>query len=282
MRDWGAICIAALVGAVMGYCGASGSIDVWGFPMFAFCVAFSFLVQWIIFIPSYLAQTEHFYDLTGALTYISLVVFGLSVGQASWIQCLMGGMVLVWAIRLGSFLFGRVKRAGGDSRFENKNISSWFLMCWTLQGLWVVLTSAPVMVVLSSSIDTDFHPLVMIGGFVWCTGMLIEIIADRQKTQFRNDPKNKGQYINTGLWRLVRHPNYAGEIILWTGLAVMALPFLSGLQYAALISPLFVFVLLRYISGVPLLTEASEKKWGHLPDFQDYMSKTPIFIPKWK
>lgn len=282
MRDFVASCTATLVGAGMGYCGASESVELWGMPMFALCVAFTFLVQWIVFVPSFLAQTEHFYDLTGALTYISLVSFGLSVGQSSWIQCLMGGMVLVWAGRLGSFLFSRVNRAGGDSRFESKNIWSWFLMCWTLQGLWVVLTSAPVIVVLSSSIDTAFHPLVIIGVIFWSAGMTIELIADYQKSQFKKDPKNHGRYITTGLWGRVRHPNYAGEIMLWTGLAIMALPYLRGLQYVALISPIFVFVLLRYVSGVPLLTEAAEKKWGHLPDFQEYMANTPIFIPKWK
>ena len=120
------------------------------------------------------------------------------------------------------------------------------------------------------------------GGILWCTGMTIEILADHQKTQFRNNPENKGKFITTGLWGVVRHPNYAGEILLWTGLAIMSIPFLTGLQYVTLISPVFVFVLLRYMSGVPLLTDAGLKKWGHLPDYQEYIANTPIFIPNWK
>ena len=282
MRDQGAVVVAIMIGACMGFCGSDASMQVWGFPLFALCTAFAFVIQWLVFIPSFLVQTEHYYDLTGSLTYIIVIGSALFLGQASWLQCLMGGMVLFWAIRLGSFLFARVKRAGGDSRFEKKNIWAWFLMCWTLQGLWVVLTSAPVVMVLSSSIEPSFHPLVILGGLMWSLGMIIEIMADHQKTKFRNNPENKGKFITTGLWGMVRHPNYAGEILLWFGLAVMSMPYLAGLQYAALISPVFVFVLLRYISGVPFLTEAAQKKWGDLPEFQEYMANTPLFIPRWK
>ena len=167
MRDQGAIVVAIFVGACMGFCGSAGSMEVWGIPLFALCTAFAFLIQWLVFIPSFLAQTEHYYDLTGSLTYISVMVCALYLGQASWLQCLMGGMVLFWAVRLGSFLFARVKRAGGDSRFENKDKWAWFLMCWTLQALWVVLTSAPVVVVLTSSIEPSFHPSVVVGGILW-------------------------------------------------------------------------------------------------------------------
>lgn len=282
MRDIAGIVIAALVGACMGFCGSVGSMEVWGLPLFALCTAFAFLIQWLVFIPSFLVQTEHYYDLTGSLTYISVTICALSLGQASWLQCLMGGMVLFWAVRLGSFLFARVKRAGGDSRFGKKNQWAWFLMCWTLQGLWVVLTSAPVIVVLSSSIEASFHPLVAIGAVMWGVGMTVELVADHQKTQFRSNPENNGKFITTGLWGVVRHPNYAGEILLWAGLAVMSIPFLTGLQYASLISPIFVFVLLRYMSGVPFLAEAGEKRWGHLPEYREYIANTPIFIPNLK
>ena len=282
MREVLTIVVASIVGVIMGYLGSTGSVLLWGWPMFALSTACAFLIQWAVFIPSYAAQTEHFYDLTGALTYMSLVVFGLYFGPATWVHYLMGGMVMMWALRLGSFLFGRVQRAGGDSRFENKKNWAWFLMAWTLQGLWVVLTSAPVLVVLSSPVQVGFHPLIVVGALLWCVGMSVEITADRQKTKFRAEPSNKGTYIRSGLWGIVRHPNYSGEILLWSGLAVMAIPQLQGAQYAALVSPVFVFMLLRYISGVPLLTESAEKKWGHLPEFREYMDKTPTFIPSWR
>ena len=113
MREVVTIVVASIVGVIMGYLGSNDSILIWGWPMFALSTACAFFIQWAVFVPSYAAQTEHFYDLTGALTYISLVVFGLYFGPATWVHYLMGGMVMIWALRLGSFLFGRVKRAGG-------------------------------------------------------------------------------------------------------------------------------------------------------------------------
>jgi steroid 5-alpha reductase family enzyme len=106
-------------------------------------------------------------------------------------------------------------------------------------------------------------------------GLIFEIVADNQKTKFRNDPTNNDKFISSGLWSYSRHPNYAGEIILWLGLSIIAFSSLNDWQYITLISPLFTYVLLVYISGVRILEASGRKKWGHLESYQDYLKKTP-------
>ena len=109
-------------------------------------------------------------------------------------------------------------------------------------------------------------------------GFGIEAVSDSQKTTFKNDPANTGAFINVGLWRWSRHPNYFGEIMLWTGMAIMVLPALRGWQYATLISPAFVFVLLTRVSGLPMLERRSDKKWGGQPDYEAYKAATPVLM----
>ncbi|MBC8187024.1 MAG: DUF1295 domain-containing protein, partial [Proteobacteria bacterium] len=119
-----------------------------------------------------------------------------------------------------------------------------------------------------------------LGGFLWVAGFAIEVAADQQKRRFRADPSNRERFIRSGLWAWSRHPNYFGEIILWIGIALIALPVLSGWQLATLISPVFVYVLLTRISGIPLLETRAKKKWGKDPDFAAYMRSTPVLFPR--
>ena len=116
---------------------------------------------------------------------------------------------------------------------------------------------------------------------MFVTGFALEIIADRQKSTFRENPNNKDQFIQHGLWSYSRHPNYFGEITLWTGISIMSFSSLSGGQYLTLISPVFTYVLLVYISGVRILEETGLEKWGHLSAYQAYVRKTPALFPAW-
>ena len=113
-----------------------------------------------------------------------------------------------------------------------------------------------------------------------CIRDRFEIIADEQKRRFRLNEENRGKYISSGLWSISRHPNYFGEIVLWTGIAVMALPVMSGLQYVSLVSPVFGFLLIYFVSGVRLLENKADKKWGNNPEYQEYKRNTPVFLPK--
>ena len=190
-------------------------------------------------------------------------------------------MVGAWALRLGPFLFKRIHEDGGDGRFDAlKPDFARFLMTWTLQGLWVFLTFACGLVAMTTPDPVPLGWPAAIGASMWLVGWGLEVVADRQKRAFRHDPANAGGFITTGLWAWSQHPNYFGEILLWSGIAVIALPTLHGAQLATLISPLFVFVLLTRISGIPLLRARAKKRWGDDPAYQAYLARTPTLVPR--
>ena len=149
-----------------------------------------------------------------------------------------------------------------------------------LQGLWVTLTAGAALAAITSGSKTAFGVLGVLGLLVWIVGFTIEVVADSQKAAFRRDSSNAGNFITTGLWSWSRHPNYFGEIVLWTGMALMVLPALAGLQYLTLISPLFVAALLLRVSGVPMLERRADAKWGDQPNYERYKETTPVLVPR--
>jgi len=241
-----------------------------------------FLIQWISFVPAFIFQTEKFFDLFGSLTYLTAILYTLHVtGSTRLSDYIIVGCIAVWAIRLGSFLFLRIHKAGEDRRFRTiKPNFTRFLMTWTLQGMWVSMCLLCVLTALSSITGVIMNNLFFVGLVIYVLGLVIEIVADQQKTVFRREPKNKDKFITTGLWSLSRHPNYLGEILLWSGIAIMSVSSLQGLQYLTLISPLFVYILLVYISGIRLLENQAEKKWGHLDSYKEYVKNTPSLFFK--
>ena len=272
-----------LVGVLVGLAGSQGGARVGNVPVFALAVALVFIIQWIVFIPAFLLQSEKFFDLTGSLTYITVITVTLIMSSAPDARAiLVFALVLVWAARLGTFLFRRVKKAGKDDRFDEIKPSLLrFLNVWTIQGLWITLTLAAALVAITSSTRKGIDVFAILGLLIWILGFGIEVVADLQKSRFNANPANKGKFINTGLWSRSRHPNYFGEITLWVGIAVIALPVLQGWQWVALISPLFVTLLLTKVSGIPLLEEKADKKWGGQEDYEAYKKKTPVLIPKY-
>ncbi|HEY1158025.1 MAG TPA: DUF1295 domain-containing protein, partial [Arthrobacter sp.] len=268
--------VAVVVAVVIAIAGSHGGSRIGGFPVFALGVAAAFLIQWLVFIPSYKAQTEKFYDLTGALTYISITVFLVAASQGVDARgMLLAAMVVLWAARLGSFLFLRISKHGKDDRFDElKPDFARFLNTWTIQGLWVVLTAALAWVAITSDKKVGLDGYFWAGLLVWAAGITVETVADLEKARFKNDPANRGRFISTGLWSKSRHPNYFGEITLWVGVAIIALPVLQGWQWAALISPVFVALLLTKGSGVPPLEKKADKKWGGQPDYEAYKKAT--------
>ncbi len=274
--------IAVVLGIFMSWAGSDGGDRVGNIPVFALCGALAFGVNWLVFIPSALAQTEHYYDLTGGITYITVTIAAVLLSSELDLRAtLVAAMVIVWSVRLASFLFLRISKAGRDSRFDTiKNRPARFLLAWTLQGLWVLLTAGTAFAVITGGNREPLGAVGVAGIAVWAFGMLIEIIADRQKSSFRSDPANKGRFISTGLWAWSRHPNYFGEIVLWLGMAIVALPVLQGWQLATLISPVFVTFLLTKVSGIPMLEDAADERWGGQDDYEAYKRSTPVLIPR--
>ncbi len=250
--------------------------------MFALCAAVAFGINWLVFIPSNAAKTEKYYDLTGSITYVTVMVVAvLASGDIDARGLAAATMVAVWAVRLGSFLFKRIRSEGKDGRFDGiKADSVRFFAAWTTQGLWVLLTAAAALVIVTTETRRDLEWVGYAGIAIWVTGFAIEVTADRQKAVFRRDPANAGKFITTGLWAWSRHPNYFGEITLWTGMAILALPVLNGWQWVVLVSPVFVYVLLTRISGIPMLEARGDKRWGDDPAYRRYKDVTPLLVPR--
>ena len=275
-------CLA--LGTIMALAGSPGSITFNGLPSFALAASIGFILHWLIFIPSYIYQTEHYFDLIGSISYISIVLFTfLALNNLDVRSILIGLLIMVWAVRLGSFLFIRVKRDGKDNRFTvMKTKFWWFLFTWTIGGLWVFITMAAGLAAMTSAKVVPLGWFALIGIFLWLEGFLVEVVADHQKTRFRSKKENQGRFINEGLWSFSRHPNYYGEITLWLGIAFIAFPVLQGWQLITLISPIFVYILLTRISGVTMLERRADKKWGDDPEYQRYKETTSSLIPMFK
>ena len=238
-------------------------------------VFLAFAIQWIAFIPAYIFQTEKFYDLTGSLTYLLVIWYSLTLSSDQFTNLNGANIVIVllislWAIRLGSFLFMRIHHDGEDKRFRSiKPSASQFFMTWTLQGLWVSLCSMCALTAISSNTGIVTNAFFYIGLALFILGFAIEVMADMEKSAFKANQENKDKFITTGLWARSRHPNYFGEIVLWTGIAVMSFSSLEGLQYLTLISPIFTYLLLVYVSGVRMLEARGDLKWGDDPAYQE-------------
>ena len=248
-------------------------------------VMLAFLIQWIAYIPAYIFQTEKFYDLTGSLSYLTVIWFvffssnnlsGLNIQNLIVVT-----LISIWAIRLGTFLFGRIHKDGEDKRFRTiKTSASQFFMTWTLQGMWVSICTMCAITAISSSQGIIANSLFYLGLAFFIVGFAIEVVSDQQKSAFRAVPENKEKFITSGLWSKSQHPNYFGEILLWSAIALLSISSLNGTQYLTLISPIFTYVLLVYISGVRMLDDMGNKKWGHLEEYKEYKRNTPTLFLK--
>lgn len=274
--------VVVLVGLGVALAGSQGGAQVFGIPLFAFGIGLAYLIQWLVFIPAYLMQSEKYFDITGSFTYISVTILAVLLSPVvDGRSILLLVLVATWAIRLGSFLFRRVHKVGKDARFDDLKPSFIrFLNVWTLQALWVTFTLAAALAAITTTTRYDLDVFALIGFLVWGIGFAFEVVADAQKGRFRANPANKGTFIRTGLWAWSRHPNYFGEIVLWIGVAIIALPVLRGWQWMTMISPVFVILLLTRISGVPMLEDRADAKWGGQEDYEAYKARIPVLIPR--
>jgi len=206
-------------------------------------------------------------------------------------------MILIWGLRLGIYLFIRINKIKKDDRFDEIRTNPIrFLSFWVLQGITVFVALYPALYFfqLMAGIPSPAVPggiliigdrftiptLSLFGFFVWLIGISIEAIADQQKFAFKNNSINKGKWVNIGLWKYSRHPNYLGEILCWVGIYIYTFPSLPYIvRILGLLSPLSIITLLLFVSGIPKLEEKADKKWGSNKDYQEYKKKTAVLIP---
>jgi steroid 5-alpha reductase family enzyme len=275
--------IAASIGLAFAWLAGSGSVPIAGVPAVFLCACLALAVNWLAFIPAALFQSDRLYDTTGAITYLTAITVAC---VAAWPIDLRAGvvaaMVAIWTLRLGGFLFLRIQAAGGtDQRFAAiKTNPARFLVAWTLQALWVIFTASAALIAITAPQSADLDVFFWIGAALWVLGFGFEVVADEQKRRFKGDRANTGSFITSGLWAWSQHPNYFGEITLWLGILVIAFPLLSGWSYLAIVSPLFVALLLTKVSGINLLDRIAKQRWGDDPAFQRYLGNTPVLFPR--
>lgn len=163
-------------------------------------------------------------------------------------------------------------RRGWEAHGKCSYYSQAFLWVFFMQAIFSLIANSAALCVSIWS-DSDFFPLDAIGAFVWLLGFVIELVADKQMQNFRSNPANRGTIIQTGLWRYSRHPNYFGEALLWWGIYLIACSVHLG--WVTFFAPLFITVLVRFVSGVPML----EKKYKDREDFKQYCRETNVFVP---
>ncbi|MFZ4984460.1 MAG: DUF1295 domain-containing protein [Blastocatellia bacterium] len=194
-------------------------------------------------------------------------------------QLLVGGMTIVWGLRLALYLGWRNLGRGEDPRYQamRKRYADRFPLfslplVFLLQGVLIWLISLPVQ--LAGRTAPGFGAGDWIGAGLWLVGLLFESTGDWQLAKFKADPANKGRVLDRGLWAWTRHPNYFGDALVWWGLS---LPVIMGGLPWVIVSPLVMTWLLMRVSGVPLLEKGLIVT---RPGYADYIERTSQFFPR--
>jgi steroid 5-alpha reductase family enzyme len=249
-------------------------------PYNLICTALvTIVIQAACFAFAAIFKTDKLTDISYSLTFVLLVwLTAWAAGADSPRAWLVAGLVTLWGLRLGAYLFYRILNIGRDERFDGvREKFSAFLKFWIFQALvvWIVLSPATILLSLPDDAPlgwVDFAALAL-----WAAGFLIEAFADHQKFVFRNNPANRGRWIQSGLWKYSRHPNYFGETLLWWAIFLFAVPFLSGWLWLSVLGPICVTAILLFFSGIPPLEKKADEKFGTLPEYQEYKRRTSIF-----
>ena len=225
-------------------------------------------------------KTDVVTDLSYSLSFAVLALVLPFSGAGEPAQLVASVLVLLWAARLGVYLFRRILRIKVDHRFdEMRDKPLRFARFWLLQAITVAVVMLPVSYLLGRGDAPGFGPWLIAGGSIWLVGLTIEAVADAQKSAFKaKQPEGEG-FITTGLWRYSRHPNYFGEMLVWWGLFVFSVPFLQGAAFAVVLGPVFITLLLLFVSGIPLLERSADAKYGEDPAYREYKRRTSVLVP---
>ena len=210
----------------------------------------------------------------------------LQLGEPGALANLLLAMTAAWGLRLGIYLLRRWRAEGEDKRYERmlrkdreKGHFAFAALTriWLGQAVLLFLVSSPAQLgILSSEASAPITGLAWAGIALYLVGITFEWLGDWQLARFKADPANKGEVMDSGLWRYTRHPNYFGDACAWWGIWLVAASI--GWEVAAwtVIGPLFLTFTLVKWSGAALL----EKGMKHTrPGYEDYKRRTSAFIP---
>lgn len=240
----------------------------------------SLAVNAVFFAIAAIRRTDVVTDLSYSLSFALLAIALPSFGAREPVQLAASLLVLIWAVRLGGYLLTRILRIKVDHRFdEMRDKPLRFARFWLLQAIAVAVIMLPVSYLLGRDTAPDLGFWAIAGALIWFIGLVIETAADAQKSSFKGKEGNRERFITSGLWRYSRHPNYFGEMLVWWGLFVYAVPFLHGAAFVVVIGPVFITLLLLFVSGIPLLERSAEAKYGDDSAYREYKRRTSILVP---
>ncbi|XP_020673766.1 uncharacterized protein LOC110093270 [Dendrobium catenatum] len=237
--------------------------------------------QLLFFFVTALLRFDKVTDFAGSTNFVLLAILTLLL-KGSWHfrQIVLTSLVVVWGLRLGIFLLMRILQWGEDNRFDDmRNNLAKLSVFWILQAVWVWTVSLPLTIVNASDRNPSLKPQDIIGWIMWFVGLTVEATADQQKLVFKNSPANRGKWCNIGVWKYSRHPNYFGEILLWWGIFVASTPVLEDAEWLVVFGPVFLTLLLLFVSGIPLLETSANKRFGSVEEYRIYRSITSPLIP---
>lgn len=243
-------------------------------------IAVSIALNIVLFLVAYALQSDKLTDMSYALTFMVIAAAAFALNNQTVYNSVLLGMIMAWAARLGGFLVYRVFTVGKDARFDSMRSSfTGFGSFWLLQGVTVGVSMIAAVLAFHSG-HSQLNSLAYAGLAIFAVGLAVEAVADYQKMAFKSTKKNQGRWIDTGLWRYSRHPNYFGEILVWAGVYIYALQsFGVYAALVALVSPVFISLLLIFVSGVPILEKSADKKWGDNKKYQAYKKHTSLLVP---
>lgn len=239
-------------------------------------------INFLLFLVAYRRQSDKLTDFAYALSFITVTIVVLVTAPHRSLEVYaIAAMVLFWALRLGGFLVYRIRKSGKDARFDELRSHFFsFLKFWLAQGVVAWLLLLPLIFVASNS--QSVPRLWLVGTLIWAAGLGIEALADQQKYRFKQRPENNGKWIDEGIWRYSRHPNYFGEMCVWVGVYVAAFGGMTDIErLIGLVSPLAITISLLFISGIPILERSADKRWGNDKNYQSYKHRTSLLVPLW-
>lgn len=229
----------------------------------------------ILFLIAYAFQTDKVTDMSYSLTFIAIALYSFFQSEQSIIDILLNFVVVLWAVRLGSYLLYRISVMGHDKRFDDirTNFLS-FLTFWLMQGLTCFIVMLPVIMTNMHS-GKSMNILLAVGLILAVFGLAIETVADVQKFRFKRS--NPEQFMQSGLWTGLQHPNYSGELLFWWALFIASIPFATW--YFAIIGPLWITLIITKFSGISILQKKWQENYGSDPSFQEYQKRSYKLIP---
>lgn len=242
---------------------------------------YSFIIQVFFFAIAATFKTDKVTDLSYGITFIFLACWVyFRNGNFYSYQTLVFLMVVVWGVRLAGYLFVRIMKIKKDERFDTirKDILK-LVRFWSFQAIAVWVIMLPSTYILSLDSPGNVSALMIFAVALFLVGLSIETIADLQKFRFKNNPENKDLWIESGLWRYSRHPNYFGEMLLWWSVFIYSVPFQSGISWLTITGPLFITFILLFVSGIPPLEKKYNQRYRSNPDYQNYKEKTSLLVP---